>query len=82
MTMATGAACRRGRRMDPIALLLGIFFGVIGLGAWRHGRRTSEARPMVIGVALIGYSWLIEDPLISAAVGAALTLLIFWPKAG
>jgi hypothetical protein len=65
--------------IDPISLLIGIFFSAIGFGAWQYGRKKGEPRHMVLGLALMGYSWIVDDPLLSGALGGALTLFLFWP---
>ena len=65
--------------MDLSSLFAGIVFGSIGYASWRYGRKTQKARPMVLGLALIAYPWLVPDGLWQWVAGAALTVLVFWP---
>lgn len=62
---------------DPYTLLLGSIFGVIGYAAWRYGRRELSTRHLLLGAALMGYSYFIPNPWISLGVGTALTVLLF-----
>jgi hypothetical protein len=66
--------------MDPASLVIGLVTGCIGFAAWRYGRVRNSLRYMLLGTALIGYSWVVDDPMISAAVGLVLTGLLFWPR--
>jgi hypothetical protein len=66
--------------IDPAGLIIGIFFSTIGFGAFRYGRKTDKVRPMILGLLLMGYSWVVDDALLSGALGAALTLFLFWPR--
>lgn len=66
--------------MSPVSLFLGVLFGCIGFAAWRYGRRAQRARHMGLGVALMGFGFLVHDPVTNVAVGAVLTFLLFWPR--
>ncbi|MDP2311877.1 MAG: hypothetical protein Q8P41_03165 [Pseudomonadota bacterium] len=69
-----------GLSLDPWSLFLGVLFGCIGFAAWQYGRRTQQARHMVLGLALMGFGFLVEDPLTNGLIGAVLTSFLFWPR--
>ncbi|MBI2343288.1 MAG: hypothetical protein HYV02_02950 [Deltaproteobacteria bacterium] len=64
---------------DMSAIVVGIFFGFIGFGAWRYGRRALSGRHMLLGVALMVFGYFIPNPWAACVVGGLLTLLLFWP---
>jgi hypothetical protein len=61
-------------------ILLAVWFGLIGFAAFRYGRKNSEPRPVVIGIALMVYGYFVTNPWISLAIGSALTLALFFPR--
>lgn len=65
--------------MDFADLFASLLFGCVGFAAWQVGRRRQSARPMVLGLALIGLPWLIPSGWTLWAVGAGLTALVFVP---
>ena len=60
-------------------ILCGIFFGMIGMIAWRHGRKQVSGRHMILGVALMSYSYFISNDWLLAILGIVMTVLLFWP---
>lgn len=65
--------------MDMTSLFAGLVFGTIGYACWRYGRNTQRARPMVMGLALMVYPWVVPDGVWLWVAGLALTGLVFWP---
>jgi hypothetical protein len=63
-------------------ILLAVLFGLVGFAAYRYGRKNSEPRPVVIGIALMAYGYFVTNPWISLVIGSALTLALFFPKEG
>ena len=57
-----------------------VVFSLIGLAALRYGKRESELRPVVLGLALMFYGYFVSDAWISLLVGCVLTALIFYPQ--
>ena len=56
-----------------------ILFGAIGLAAFIYGKKQKYWRPMVLGIALMGYPYLISGTLALYLIGIALTAaLYFW----
>ncbi len=69
-----------GLSLDPASLFLGILFGCIGFAGFQYGRRTQQARQMIVGVALMAFGFLVQDVWINGVVGSVLVLLLFWPR--
>ncbi len=60
-------------------IVIGIFFSIIGYAAWRYGRQQQSGRHMLLGVALMGYGYVVPSLWLNAVIGGVLTLLLFWP---
>ena len=63
--------------MDTGTIFAGIIFGSIGVVAFIYGKKQSEWKPMVIGIALIAYPYFISNPILQWVIGALLTLMLF-----
>ncbi|HEY6929743.1 MAG TPA: amino acid transport protein [Thermoanaerobaculia bacterium] len=61
-------------------ILIAVFFSIVGLAAFRYGKKNQEPRPLFLGIALMAYGYFVGNAWISLAVGALLTLLIFFPR--
>ena len=60
-------------------LLAGMIFGAIGFGAFIYGKKNAAWRPMVLGIALMGFPYLPMGTGVLYLVGALLTAaLFFW----
>lgn len=61
------------------ALVAIILFSVIGMAAFSYGRKQAAWKPMVLGVALMGYPYFVSTAPWLYGIGAVLTaaLLIF-----
>ena len=58
---------------SPEALFGAIVFGAIGMASFVNGKRKSLLFPMLLGVALMGFPYLLPDALPLFLVGSALT---------
>ena len=74
-----GDAMNMSMDLDFTTILFGLLFGGIGFAAWGYGRRARSGRHMVLGVALMAYSYFIPNRWLSGLAGAVLTALLFWP---
>lgn len=65
---------------SPAYIAGAIVFGIVGLVAWRHGRRAKLPRPKWIGVALMVYPYATPQTWLLYLVGAALCgwLYLVW----
>jgi hypothetical protein len=57
---------------SPAYLLGAIVFGLVGLAAFRHGRKAGRPKRLWIGVVLMLYPYLVSRTWLLYAVGAAL----------
>ncbi len=62
----------------PGSIFGAILFGAIGMGAFVHGKRSALVKPMIIGVALMGYPYFISDGTMVFLIGAALCFLLYF----
>lgn len=68
-----------GIEIPTPAYLAGLLlFGVIGLVAWRHGRKTHRPVPKWLGLALMLYPYATPQTWLLYAVGAALCVWLFF----
>lgn len=58
-------------------LIGGFVFGVIGFSAFNYGRKHKEGKPLGIGIALIGYSFIVTNPIWVWVIGIGLSALLF-----
>ena len=58
-------------------LMGGILFGSIGFIAFMYGKRSSELKPMITGILLMGYPYFIKNSMAIYLVGIALTVALF-----
>jgi len=56
----------------PAYIFGAIVFGLIGLAAYRRGRKLERPRTLWLGVALMLYPYLVSNTWLMYAVGAAL----------
>jgi len=67
--------------MSDNALYLWLFalllFSCIGWGVWRYGRKQGSATHLLLGAALMGYSYFVSNTIALYVIGAVLTLLVF-----
>ena len=61
----------------PAYLFGAIAFGLVGLAAFRYGRKSEQARPVWIGLALMFYPYLVSNTLLLYALGALLCAALF-----
>jgi MFS family permease len=61
-------------------LILAVLFSLVGFAAFRYGRKNSEPRPLIIGIALMAYGYFVSNAWVSLAIGSVLTLALFFPR--
>jgi hypothetical protein len=61
-------------------IAVAIVFGMVGFVAFRYGKKNGEARPLFLGVALMAYGYFVTNVWVSLAIGALLTLFLFFPR--
>jgi hypothetical protein len=63
---------------DETMLVWAVLFSAIGLGYLTYGRRQKAVMPLVTGVALIIFPYVIPNLYLMLAVGAALLALPYF----
>ena len=61
-------------------LILAVLFSLVGFAAFRYGRKNSEPRPLILGIALMAYGYFVTNAWVSLAIGSVLTLALFFPR--
>ena len=61
-------------------IAIAVFFSLVGFAAYRYGKKNGEPRPLFLGIALMVYGYFVSNVWVSLAVGAILTLLLFFPR--
>jgi hypothetical protein len=62
---------------SPEALFAAIVFGAIGMAAFVYGKKSANMRPMILGIALMGYPYFVPQNWILYLVGFLLTGSLF-----
>jgi hypothetical protein len=67
-----------GLTLPSPAYIFGVVvFGLVGIGAYRHGRRVGRPRTKWVGVALMLYPYVTPATWLLYLVGAALCLALY-----
>ena len=68
-----------GLEIPSIAYIVGtIVFGIVGLVAWRHGRRAALPKPKWLGMALMLYPYATPQTWLMYLVGAVLCVWLYF----
>jgi hypothetical protein len=62
----------------PAYLIGAILFGIIGVAAYRYGKKTSRRNPKWIGVGLMLYPYAISQTWMLYVVGAGLCAALYF----
>ncbi len=63
---------------SPWGLFGGLLFGSIGFIAFVYGKKNSEFRPLIIGLALMAYPYFIRGTLVLYLIGVGLTAALYF----
>jgi apolipoprotein N-acyltransferase len=63
---------------SPAYIVGAIAFGIIGIVAYRRGKRQQRPRTRWIGVALMLYPYLVSQTWLLYLLGVALTVAAWW----
>jgi hypothetical protein len=66
--------------MSTSNIFVVVIFSLVGIAAFRYGKKNSEMRPLVLGMLLMVYGYFVSDAWLSLLIGALLTALIFFPR--
>ena len=60
--------------MPSAAALFGsLLFGVVGIAAFRYGKKSALLMPMILGIALMAFPYFVPQTWLLYTVGCALT---------
>jgi hypothetical protein len=60
-------------------LIASLIFGTIGFSAFIYGKKNARYKAMVIGLLLMGYTWVVPDNnTVLYLVGIGLTLALYF----
>ncbi|RZU47667.1 hypothetical protein EV700_0634 [Fluviicoccus keumensis] len=59
--------------LDTASLLWGLFFGSIGLAYFLYGKKQGATVPLVSGIALMVYPYLVTNTTLLVIIGSLLT---------
>lgn len=62
---------------DPSTLFVIIVFSAVGLAAFRHGKRESNMVSLLLGIALMIYSYFVDGLLLNLLIGAILSAVVW-----
>jgi len=57
-----------------------ILFGALGTGAFIYGKNMGRSKPLLLGLVLATYGFLVSDTTVLWAVGGVLTLMLIMGK--
>lgn len=63
---------------DPSTIFLIIVFSGVGLAAWRRGKREQNVLVLLAGIALMVFPYFVQGLALTAAIGGALTGLVWF----
>lgn len=63
---------------SPAYLLGAIVFGIIGMAAWRYGKKTASSTPKWIGVGLMLYPYAVSQTWLLYVVGSGLCAALYF----
>ena len=61
----------------PEALFWAIVFGAIGMASFVNGKRQSSWVPMALGIALMGFPYLVSETIPLFLIGTVLTVAAY-----
>ena len=60
------------------ALFGSLVFGVIGIAAFRYGKKSALLLPMILGIALMIFPYFVPETWLIYAIGCALTFAVWF----
>lgn len=62
---------------EPLALVGMVVFSLLGFWALKEGRRETNIKELLLGFALVGYSYFFTETWMVWAIGVGLTVVVF-----
>ncbi len=67
-----------GMGFNWVKLLFSFVFGIIGIYAFNYGRKEKNYKPVVIGIALMGYPYFVSNTILMVAIGVGLSAALYY----
>ncbi len=62
---------------DPTALFVSVLISAVGVGFFLYGKKQQRAPQLVVGIALMVYTYFVSSVAVMLAIGAAI-LVALW----
>lgn len=62
----------------PAALFASLIFSIIGLVAFRHGKKNTLLAPTILGIALMAYTYFVDGIWLVYGIGLALCAALYY----
>lgn len=66
--------------MSTAALLWGFLFGCVGMSFFVYGKRQKAVVPLLCGVVLMAFPYLVSNTILLVAIGVALIVLPYFVR--
>ncbi|HTS51898.1 MAG TPA: hypothetical protein VMH26_01380 [Burkholderiales bacterium] len=63
---------------SPAALFGSLIFGIVGIAAFRYGKKSALVIPMILGIALMVYPYFVPETWLIYAIGSAMTCAVWF----
>ena len=60
------------------ALFGSLMFGIVGIAAFRYGKKSALLMPMILGIALMIFPYFVPETWLIYAIGCALTFAVWF----
>lgn len=65
---------------DTAIWMWALLFGSVGLGYFVYGRKQRRAVPLIVGLALMAFPYLVSDPYALVGIGAVLMAVPYFVR--
>lgn len=62
---------------EPFALIGMVMFSLLGFWAVKEGRREANIKQLLLGIVLVGYSYILTETWLVWVIGISLTVAVF-----
>ena len=63
---------------SPAALFGSLIFGILGIAAFRYGKKSALIVPMILGIVLMVFPYFVPQTWLLYTIGAVLTLAVWF----
>jgi hypothetical protein len=66
--------------MNIATMLWGMFFGLVGFGFFRYGRKRGSVVPLVSGVVLMVFPYFVSNAILLVVIGVAVSAVPYFVR--